>query len=56
MPGAGRRRDDLTMLVMNGGRERTAPEFRDLLAAAGFASTAVVPVHPLSDLVEARQF
>lgn len=32
---------DLNMLVMLGGRERTASEFRDLLAAAGLLLTGI---------------
>ncbi|HBB35073.1 MAG TPA: methyltransferase [Cyanobacteria bacterium UBA8803] len=41
---------DLEMLVMStGGRERTEPEFRDLLAAAGFQLTNIIPTRsPLS--------
>ena len=34
---------DLNLLVMTGGRERTEAESRDLLAAAGFTLTRVVP-------------
>jgi hypothetical protein len=32
---------DLTMLAMVGGKERTEPEWRELLAAAGFTGIAV---------------
>jgi hypothetical protein len=32
---------DLTMLAMAGGKERTEPEWRELLTAAGFTSIAV---------------
>jgi hypothetical protein len=42
---------DLNVLVMNGGRERTAVEFRNLFDAAGFSMTRVVPtLSPLSVL------
>lgn len=34
---------DLIMLTVTGGRERTAAEYRDLLAAAGYELTAVTP-------------
>ncbi len=34
---------DLLMLVYVGGRERTADEYRDLLATAGFAMNQVIP-------------
>jgi hypothetical protein len=34
---------DLNMLVMTGGRERTAEEFRQLLLQAGFRLTRIVP-------------
>ena len=40
--------------MMPGGRERTADEFRALLAYAGFDLTAIVPnLSPLS-VIEAR--
>src|SRR5262249_30412339 len=35
---------DLTMLLMNGGRERAEGEWRQLLAAAGFSMTGIVPM------------
>jgi O-methyltransferase domain/Dimerisation domain len=37
---------DLNMLVCTSGRERTGPEFRRLLAAAGFAPGPVTPCPP----------
>jgi hypothetical protein len=37
---------DLNMLVCTSGRERTAAEFRDLLAAAGFAVQQITPCPP----------
>lgn len=44
---------DLNMLVMNGGCERTAEEFRRLLDAAGLKMTRIIStLSPLS-LVEA---
>lgn len=40
---------DLYMLVFPGGRERTEPEYRDLLAAAGFTLSAITdPLPPIS--------
>lgn len=44
---------DLHMLVMLGGRERTADEYRSLLAAAGFELTSVIPTQSGASLVEA---
>jgi hypothetical protein len=38
------RQTDLEMLAVVGGRERTAAEFRQLLTAAGFAVTDIVPL------------
>ena len=44
---------DLNMLVMNGGRERTAIEFCQLFDAAGLRMTRIIPtLSPLS-IVEA---
>ena len=46
---------DLNMLVCTSGRERTEGEFRDLLAAAGFAVRRIVPCPPTGyNLIEAR--
>jgi len=45
---------DLEMLLMPGGRERTAEEFRALLAKGGFALTKVVPTESPLSVVEAR--
>jgi O-methyltransferase domain len=45
---------DLNMLVMTGGRERTATEFGKLLAAAGFEMTRVLPTKSPFSLVEGR--
>jgi hypothetical protein len=44
---------DLNMLVMTGGRERTAAEFGSLLAASGFALKRIVPPPTLVSLIEA---
>jgi orsellinic acid C2-O-methyltransferase len=38
---------DLTMLVANGGKERTERQFRDLLTRAAFTLTAITDPHPL---------
>ena len=45
---------DLEMLLMPGGRERTAEEFRALLAKGGFTLTKVVPTESPLALIEAR--
>ena len=45
---------DLNMLVMTGGRERTAKEFEKVLNAAGFAMTRVIPTASPFALVEGR--
>ncbi len=44
---------DLNMLVMAGGLERTADEFRALLAEAGFELTRIVPTKSASHVIEA---
>lgn len=44
---------DLAMLVNFGGRERTEVEYKDLLAAAGFRLTKIVPTGTPSSLIEA---
>jgi ubiquinone/menaquinone biosynthesis C-methylase UbiE len=47
---------DLNMLVMNGGRERTAEEFRKLFDAAGLKMTRIIPtLSPLS-VIEAVRY
>jgi hypothetical protein len=43
---------DLNMLVLITGRERTADEFRDLLAKAGFKVTKIVPTKSSVSIVE----
>ena len=45
---------DLNMLVMTGGRERTAKEFEKVLADAGFATTRVIPTGSPFSLIEGR--
>ena len=45
---------DLTMLVMNGGRERTEAEYRKLLDGAGLALAAIVPIETGASVLEAR--
>lgn len=43
---------DLNMLVMNGGRERTAAEYQSLLAAADFRLTKIIPTQSEMSLIE----
>ena len=45
---------DLNMLVMTGGRERTASEYGKLLADSGFRMTGVIPTASPFSIVEAR--
>jgi len=45
---------DLEMLVTAGGRERTASEYAELLAQAGFRQTRVAPTAGPMSIVEAR--
>jgi O-methyltransferase domain len=44
---------DLEMLVMPGGRERTADEFSRLLSSAGFTLTRIVPTPSMACVIEA---
>ncbi|MGK3970028.1 methyltransferase [Sorangium sp. So ce118] len=44
---------DLEMLIACGGRERTEPEFRALLAAAGFRLARVFPTASATTVIEA---
>lgn len=46
---------DLNMLVMTGGRERTEPEYRKLLEAAGFKSVRVIATHTDMSIIEASR-
>jgi hypothetical protein len=48
--------NDLNMLVMSGGRERTEHEFRALLERAGFRLTRVIPTSSAASVVEGRPF
>jgi len=45
---------DLNMMVMTGGKERTAAEFEQLLAAAGFKLLRVIPTDVPTAIVEAQ--
>jgi hypothetical protein len=45
---------DLNMLVMTGGKERTAKEFDELLSAAGFKLLRVIPTDLPTAIVEAQ--
>jgi hypothetical protein len=44
---------DIEMLLMPGGRERSADEFRALFAGAGFELTKIVPTKSPLSVVEA---
>ena len=44
---------DLVMLTVAGGRERSEAEYADLLAAAGFTLTRVVPTASQASVIEA---
>jgi O-methyltransferase domain len=44
---------DITMLLVAGGRERTAAEYRALLAEAGFAVTRIMPTLTPASVIEA---
>jgi O-methyltransferase domain len=45
---------DLEMLVMPGGKERTAQEFEELFTRAGFELTKIVPTKSPLNVIEAR--
>jgi hypothetical protein len=45
---------DLEMLLMPGGRERTADEFRVLFGGAGFTVTRILPTASPLSIIEAR--
>lgn len=45
---------DLNMMVMTGGKERTAAEFEHLLATAGFKLLRVIPTELPTSIVEAQ--
>jgi hypothetical protein len=42
------------MLVMTGGKERTATEFEQLLAAAGFKLLKITPTNLPTSIIEAQ--
>jgi hypothetical protein len=44
---------DITMLVETGGMERTAEQYQDLLAAAGFRIERIIPTSEASSIIEA---
>jgi hypothetical protein len=46
---------DLEMLLMPGGRERTEPEWHELLGNAGFEITRIVPLKAAESVIEARR-
>jgi hypothetical protein len=46
-------KEDLFMLVITGGRERTAEQFRALLAQAGFRLTSIIPTQERRYVIEA---
>jgi hypothetical protein len=45
--------EDVHMLALTGGRERSEADFRALLAAAGFALTRTIPTRSAFSIVEA---
>ncbi len=46
---------DLNMLVMTGGRERTEDEYRQLLEAAGFKLTRILPTESPMSVIESER-
>jgi hypothetical protein len=46
---------DLNMMVMNGGRERSEAEYRELLDRAGLALTRIVPIETGASVLEAQR-
>jgi hypothetical protein len=46
-------KEDLFMLVVTGGRERTSQQFRTLLAQAGFLLTRIIPTQGRRSVIEA---
>ncbi|NDZ78811.1 O-methyltransferase [Streptomyces sp. SID10853] len=45
---------DIEVMANNGGRERTAAEWRALLTRAGFSLTSITPTTPPQSIIEAR--
>jgi SAM-dependent methyltransferase len=52
--GAGNKLLDLNMMVMTGGRERTADELAALYRASGFEVLRIVPAGPAMSIIEGR--
>jgi hypothetical protein len=46
---------DMNMLVMLGGRERTAGEYTGLLQRSGYAVERVIPTGGMFSVIEARR-
>ena len=46
---------DLTMMVLPGGKERTADEYRVLLEAAGFTLSQIIPTNTDVSIIEGRK-
>ncbi len=46
-------KEDLFMLVVTGGRERTSEQFRKLLTQAGFQLTRIIPTQGRRSVIEA---
>jgi O-methyltransferase domain len=44
---------DIAMMVLTGGKERSVPEYRELLGRAGFRLNKVVPVPGDIHIIEA---
>ena len=44
---------DIAMMVLTGGKERTIPEYRDLLAGADFRLNQVYPTSAEVNVIEA---
>jgi len=45
---------NIEMLLMPGGRERTEPEWRELLTRAGFDITRIVPMKAAESIIEGK--
>ncbi len=50
--GVGAARNDVNMMVVTGGRQRSEAEFRDLYDAAGFRLTRIIPTMAMSSVIE----
>jgi len=51
-PFFGKQLDLMLLTVTPGGRERTEPEYRDLLQRAGFRLTRIIPTPTLVSVIE----